>query len=114
MKTIDVKVWPAPFQAVVDGDKNWEFLLNDRNYEIGDELHGREWDPKTQSYAGRTFTRRITYVLREGFGLPDGYVILSLEVPGVASLRHRAFLQAAEMVAEILNKKAEEVLGVTP
>lgn len=129
VKTHELKVWPLPFAAVVAGDKNWEFRDNtDRNFEVGDEFVGREWDPKTSSYAGRSFTRRITYVLHQGFGLPDGYVILSLEVPGVPQLRARTFAQAAEIArkfssfgaasvfaaADALEEKAQEVLAGQP
>lgn len=123
MKTHEVKVWPLPFAATVAGDKNWEFRVNDRNYQIGDEFLGREWEPHQQSYTGRSYTRQITYVLRDGFGLPDGYVVLSLAVPGVAELRARAFAQAAEIardhgaagsavVVALLELKAKQVLEV--
>lgn len=78
MKTHDLKVWPLPFQAIADGLKEWEFRKNDRNYQIGDELVLREYDPKTQSHTGRGFTRVVTFILEQGFGLPDGYVIMSL------------------------------------
>lgn len=77
-KEHQLKCWPLPFAAIAAGLKAWEFRKNDRNYKVGDTLVLREWDPKTESSTGLSFTRVVTYVLAEGFGLPDGYVIMSL------------------------------------
>jgi len=79
MTTHDLKCWIDPFNAVASGKKRFEFRLNDRNYKVGDELILREWDPVNKCYTGRPVIRRyITYILTEGFGLPDGYCIMSL------------------------------------
>ena len=89
----------------MDGVKNFEWRKNDRNYKVGDEFNGREYDPHQQTYTGRQFTRRINYVLGEGFGVPQGFVVLSLEVPGFQILKARAFAQAAEMARAESAKK---------
>jgi len=75
----DLKCWIEPFEAIIDGKKKFEFRLNDRNYEVGDELHLNEWDPVRKKHTGRSTYQEVTYILRNGFGLPDGYCIMSIE-----------------------------------
>lgn len=73
-----LKCWPEQFAAVRLGDKNFEFRKDDRDYEVGDTLFLQEFDPATLTYSGRHETKIVTYILRSGFGLPDGYVVMSL------------------------------------
>lgn len=61
-KTIEKKVYPEYFQAIIDGKKKYELRLNDFEIEAGDTLFLREWDPKTQSYTGREISKKVTYV----------------------------------------------------
>jgi len=75
----DLKCWIEPFEAIIDGKKKFEFRLNDRNYEVGDELHLNEWDPVRKKHTGRSTYQEVTYILRNGFGLPEGYCIMSIE-----------------------------------
>jgi hypothetical protein len=75
----DLKCWIDPFEAIIDGKKKFEFRLNDRNYEVGDELHLNEWDPIRKKHTGRSTYQEVTYILRNGFGLPEGYCIMSIE-----------------------------------
>lgn len=75
----DVKCWSEPFNAVVSGVKKFEWRLNDRDYRVDDVIVLNEWNPDTDKYSGRYIRKRITYVLTEGFGLPDGYCVLSLD-----------------------------------
>jgi hypothetical protein len=79
--THDLKCWPAPFRAISSGAKTFEFRKNDRGYQRGDLLHLREWRPDTEQYVGSELVRRVSYVLTEGFGLPEGYCIMSLAEP---------------------------------
>lgn len=74
----DLKTWPGPFQAVRDGSKRFEWRKNDRNYQVGDVLSMREWDPETGRYTGRVEEHRVTYMLTEGFGIPEGYCVMSI------------------------------------
>ena len=84
MITHELKTHPAPFQAVLDDKKRFEYRKNDRNFQVGDSLRLREWAPDspaatTGNYTGREIHARVTYMLAKGYGLPDGFVILSIE-----------------------------------
>lgn len=78
MKTHLLKTWPEFFQAVWDGEKTFEFRKNDRDYQVGDNVVLVEWDNKEQLFLGRGIRAKITYVLKEQMGVPEGYAILSL------------------------------------
>ena len=79
MKVHTLKCWPAPFNAVADGIKCFEFRINDRDYHVGDILDLREWEPCSQKYTGRSVRRLVTYILIAGeFEVPHGYCIMSL------------------------------------
>jgi hypothetical protein len=81
----ELKCWPGPFGAIAIGEKGWEYRYDDRGYSVGDVLVLREWTPAQQTYTGRVQRVLVTYILHGGFGLPMGYVIMSV-VP-VAELR---------------------------
>jgi hypothetical protein len=74
-----LKTWTAPFQAMWEGRKLFEFRKNDRDFKIGDWLTLQEWNPGTE-YTGREMNARVTWILTEGFGLPWGYCIMSLRL----------------------------------
>jgi uncharacterized protein YqfB (UPF0267 family) len=86
MQTHDVKSWPDFFAPVLSGEKSFELRKNDRNYQVGDVLHMREFDDRKGEYTGRVCTKKITYVLTSSgpgaippyWGLSQGYAILSL------------------------------------
>ena len=86
MTTHELKSWPDFFESLFNGSKTFDLRLNDRDCQVGDVLHLREWDDRTQQYTGRECFRRITYVF-DGIGwgsitpckgLARGYAILSL------------------------------------
>ena len=79
MTTHDLKTHPEPFKAVWAGTKLFEFRKNDRGFKVGDSLNLREWDPKTMKYSGMAIMAKVTYILKNGFGLPENYCILSLD-----------------------------------
>lgn len=88
----ELKCHPGPFQAVKDGSKTFEWRKDDRGYKVGDTLWMREWDPDAvrqkyrhgqfhelqDGYTGDEISRTVTYIIREGFGIPDGYCIMGL------------------------------------
>jgi len=61
-QTHEVKAWPAFFGPVQDGSKPFEIRKNDRDYQVGDTLHIREWCPKKRDYTGHECWRVICYV----------------------------------------------------
>ena len=75
--THELKCWPEPFAAVKDGSKPFEWRRDDRDYQVGDTLVLREWRP-AEEYTGQQLTRTVTYIIREGFGIPEGYCIMGL------------------------------------
>lgn len=48
MRTHEVKCWPCFFERVKDGSKNFDIRVNDRDYQAGDTIILREWDPKKE------------------------------------------------------------------
>ena len=76
-----LKTWPKPFAALKRGTKRFEFRKNDRGFRVGDVLCLCEYLPRARRFTGRDLAFRVTYILRSGFGLPKGYVVMSLEEP---------------------------------
>lgn len=75
----NLKCWPGPFQSLEDGRKTFEFRRNDRGYSAGDTLVLEEWDNNRAAYTGRVSRWTVPYILHAGFGLPDGYCIMSVK-----------------------------------
>jgi hypothetical protein len=82
--THDLKTWPNYFQDLWTGRKTFELRRDDRGFAVGHYLRLHEWDPVDGTFTGRTVLADVTSVLRdaEGWGLRDGFVILSLRVHG--------------------------------
>ena len=62
-----LKTWPEDFQAVWTGEKTFEVRINDRNYQVGDVLILKEFDPKTQEHTGSVLCKKVTYLIGEPF-----------------------------------------------
>ncbi|RNC62781.1 MAG: hypothetical protein AWM53_02000 [Candidatus Dichloromethanomonas elyunquensis] len=75
----ELKTWLEYYQAVVDGRKPFEIRLNDRNYQIGDVLFLREFEPNKGIYTGRNITREVTYTLKRKPFVPDGYIVMGIK-----------------------------------
>jgi len=61
---LELKIWPDYFDAVKDRRKNFVFReVRDRDFNVGDVLILREYDPRTLDYTGRVCRRPITYCL---------------------------------------------------
>lgn len=58
----ELKTWPRFFNELVQGRKHTEFRRHDRDFQKGDVLRLREWDPATREYSGRELSRRISYL----------------------------------------------------
>ena len=59
-----IKCWSPYFDDVVAGKKKFEARLNDRNYQEGDSIVMRHYDPQAKVYSGREWIGTIGYVLR--------------------------------------------------
>lgn len=83
MKSHKLKTHVEYYKLVVSGEKNWELRLNDRNYEVGDQLILEEYDKDKKEYTGFSTSRIVTYILKDAphFGLRGGYCIMSFLHP---------------------------------
>lgn len=78
-----LKTWPAYFDAVLRGDKNFEIRYNkDRGFQKGDQVVLREYDKdkgciEKHHYTGRQIVADISYVT--GFEQKEGYVVFGLK-----------------------------------
>lgn len=74
----ELKCLPEYFVHVASGDKTFEIRKNDRNFEVGDRLRIREWEPNVPDYTGRECIRVVTYMT--DYEQKPGYVVLALGV----------------------------------
>jgi hypothetical protein len=76
-QTHELKTWPDCFAAVKAGRKPFDVRENDLNFQVGDQLVLREFDPDTETYTGKTVTRWVSYVLQGGvFGIEPNWCVL--------------------------------------
>lgn len=73
-----LKAWPEPFSDIWNGIKKCEIRRNDRNFKVNDLLLLNEYLP-SGTFTGRQIDARVTHI-QAGFGLPDGFVVLSIDV----------------------------------
>jgi len=82
----ELKIHPAYFNAIVDGDKNFEIRKDDKGFQKGDNIELREWNPDLKNeytpeeigrYTGRTIGAKIGYVT--AYEQQKGYVVFSLK-----------------------------------
>jgi len=64
MKTIEKKIWPKYFEAILEGSKNFEVRLADFEVHKGDTLMLREYNPETKQYTGREIKKEVTYIAK--------------------------------------------------
>ena len=98
-QTHELKTWPSQFRSLQTGAKLAEFRKNDRDFQVGDELVLREWipghaesehyndeDPHPGRYTGDLLRARVTHAVygtETPFGIPPGYVMLSIHPEGL-------------------------------
>ena len=89
MREITLKTDPDLFQQSVEGKRDWEIRLNDRNFQVGDILilketkfSGKEMkDGAELIYTGRELKSKVISIFdneNSGFGLEKDWVILSV------------------------------------
>lgn len=74
MKVHKLKILPEYYNAQIEGKKNFEIRKNDRNYQIGDWLLLKEYNPKIKKFTERKVMVEITYITN--YQQKDGYVVL--------------------------------------
>ena len=75
----ELEIWASCFAAVESGAKPFDVRKNDRNFQVGDALLLREYDPETAAFSGRIALHWASYVLTGGtFGIADGWCVLGL------------------------------------
>lgn len=82
MKTHELKSHPHFFEALKRGDKNFEIRRNDRNYQRGDMLTIRGYDPTFGLMLGEPALRFVvTYMMNcEDFpAIQPGFVIMGIK-----------------------------------
>ena len=76
MNCHSLKTWVKPFTATWEGRKNYEVRLDDRQFEVNDCLHLREYEHETERFTGRAMLACITYISRlEGSAQPEVCVL---------------------------------------
>ena len=71
-----IKILPEYYNAIDSGEKSFEVRYNDRNYQVYDILHLREW--YNGNYTGREMVVEVTYLLDAPDYCKEGYVIMSI------------------------------------
>lgn len=77
MKVHELKIGSEFYEAVKDGRKKFEIRKNDRNYQEGDILILKKYDPLIQLFSGEIVKVEITYMT--DYAQQDGYVVLGIE-----------------------------------
>lgn len=87
MTTHELKCWPEPFTAVLEGRKTHEIRVADRPLAVGDVLHLREWVPSPPTndglarYTGRECRVEVTHLTPVGaWGLPPNLCVMSIRM----------------------------------
>ena len=82
MKVHELKTWPGYYDSVVNGNKRFELRKDDRDFEVGDILHLREYDPELKKYLDSSVLVKVDYILRNcpQIGLEKGYCIMSISL----------------------------------
>lgn len=81
MKTHELKTWPEFFSAVMRGRKKFEVRKNDRNFQEGDQLLLREYDPETKQYLGSQLVVDVGYILPLKYlGEKSDFVVMGIEI----------------------------------
>lgn len=103
----ELKTHPGPFTAVVSGQKHHEVRRSDRDFQVGDLLHLREWEPRADHpdggfYTGRSASRSVSHITQGGeWGLPPYLCVMSLET--VEPVVHACSLEFPEVVSESID-----------
>lgn len=75
----EVKTHPRYFQETLEGNKPFEVIKNERNFQVGDVLILKECDG--EEFTGREIGAIVRYIMNDKFaGLAEGYVAMGLQI----------------------------------
>ena len=81
----ELKCWPQFFEAILADKKRHDLRRFDRQFEVGDHLLLREFDPVGSAYTGRQQLVEVTFITSPSLpcalseqALGPGYCILSI------------------------------------
>jgi hypothetical protein len=81
MRHHTLKTLPPFYERVEANQKNFEVRKNDRDFQVGDIVHLKRYEPGADKdlYSHYTIARKIIYILHDGqFGIELGYCVLGL------------------------------------
>lgn len=66
---------------ITTGKKSFDIRLDDRSYQVEDNLLLLGYDVEKKEYTGQEITAEVTYILPGGqFGIEKGYVVMGIKV----------------------------------
>ena len=79
--THNLKIKKIFWQDIISGIKTFELRKDDRNYQVGDEIHFTVIDDLEKTTEDNDHVFVITYILKDvpQYGLADGYAILGIK-----------------------------------
>jgi hypothetical protein len=81
MTTHHLKVWSEYMDDLINGSKTFELRFNDRNFQVGDLLHLREFDRDQAQYLKRELLVKISYILDGSAfdAIKKGFVVMAIK-----------------------------------
>jgi ParB family transcriptional regulator, chromosome partitioning protein len=76
-----LKTDPGPFEAILFGEKRFEYRPDDRGFKVGDTLKLVEFDGQAGRPTGRFCFVDVLYIARGLYGIPEGYCVMSISEP---------------------------------
>lgn len=76
----ELKCYSQYFQRICSGQKTFEIRKNDRDFQVGDILHLREFDMKDGLPDYGPDSRRVKIVYMTDFEQKEGYVVLGIKL----------------------------------
>ena len=79
MKVHELKTLPVYFEAIKNGTKTFEVRKNDRNFQSGDMLLLREYDPAIGYIGSNDISVLVAFILSDTDYVKSGYVCMSIK-----------------------------------
>jgi len=106
MKTHNLKCWPEFFEKLMTGEKTFDIRLNDRDYQVGDTVKMREYNPDTREYTGRGMDFNIKYITKGLHGqLGVNTIVMQLEPAMVLGFQAGAEKKVDDVIKSLAQNK---------